>query len=78
MGADETPTFPDDGSPQSEAAYFPPVGGFRFGLFTVAPDSVAMSKDLHVQLAMAEIEEKLPGLASHLWRNSGAWAQLSC
>jgi hypothetical protein len=37
-GADEAPTFPDDGAPSSVAAYFPPVGGFRFGLFTVAPD----------------------------------------
>lgn len=65
-GADEAPTFPDDGSPRSAAAYFPPVGGFRFGLFTVAPDSVAMPKDLDIQRAMAEIEEKLPGVAAHL------------
>ena len=65
-GADTAPTFPDDGSPRSAPAYFPPVGGFRFGLFTVAPDSVAMPKDLDMQLAMAEIEEKLPGVAAHL------------
>lgn len=65
-GADEAPTFPDDGSPRSGAAYFPPVGGFRFGLFTVAPDSVAMPKDLDMELAIAEIEEKLPGVAAHL------------
>ncbi len=65
-GADEAPTFPDDGSPRSAPAYFPPVGGFRFGLFTVAPDAVAMPKDLDMQLALAEIEQKLPGLATHL------------
>jgi mannose-6-phosphate isomerase-like protein (cupin superfamily) len=65
-GADEAPTFPDDGSPRSAPAYFPAVGGFRFGLFTVAPDSVAMPKDLDMQLALAEIEEKLPGLAAPL------------
>jgi mannose-6-phosphate isomerase-like protein (cupin superfamily) len=65
-GADEAPAFPDDGSPRSAPAYFPPVGGFRFGLFTVAPDSVALPKDLDMRLALAEIEEKLPGIASHL------------
>ena len=65
-GADEAPTFPDDGSLRSAPAYFPPVGGVRFGLFTVAPDSVAMPEDLDMQLAIAELEEKLPGLATHL------------
>ena len=28
-GADEPPTFPDDGSPHESGPYFPPVGGFR-------------------------------------------------
>ena len=65
-GADEPPTFPDDGSPGSAPAYFPPVGGFRFGLFTVGPDSVALPKDLDMQLAMAEIEDKLPGVAAYM------------
>ncbi len=65
-GADEAPTFPDDGSPRPAPAYFPSVGGFRFGLFTVAPESVAEPEDLDIQLALAEIEEKLPGLAAHL------------
>lgn len=65
-GSDETPTFPDAGSPRSARAYFPPVGGFRFGVFTIGPDSVTMPKDLDMQLAMTELEEKLPGLAAHL------------
>lgn len=65
-GADQAPTFPDAGSPRPAPAYFPPVGGFRFGVFTIGPDSVTMPKDLDMQLAMAEIEDKLPGLASHL------------
>ena len=30
-GADEAPTFPDDGSSRPAPAYFPPLGGFRFG-----------------------------------------------
>jgi quercetin dioxygenase-like cupin family protein len=65
-GADEAPTFPDDGSPRPAHAYFPPVGGFRFGLFTVAPQSMASQKDLDMQLALAELERKLPGLAVHM------------
>ncbi len=65
-GGDEAPTFPDDGSPRSALAYYPPVGGFRFGLFTVAPLSMALPKDFNLQSALAEMEEKLPGLAAHL------------
>ena len=65
-GADEAPTFPDDGSPRAAPTYFPPVGGFRFGLFSLAPDSVTMLKDLDMGLALAEIAEKLPGMAEHL------------
>jgi mannose-6-phosphate isomerase-like protein (cupin superfamily) len=65
-GADEAPTFPDAGSPPTAPAYFPPLGGFRFGLFTLAPDSVATPNDLDMQLALAELEDKLPGLAAHL------------
>jgi hypothetical protein len=65
-GADEAPTFPDDGSPRSAQAYFPSVGGFLFGVFTIGPDSVSMPKDLDMQLAMVEIEDKLPGVAARL------------
>ena len=64
-GADVPPRFPDDGASQARHAYFPPVGGFRFGLFTVAPDSVAMLDDLNMEAAMSEFEEKLPGAAEH-------------
>jgi hypothetical protein len=31
-GADQAPTFPGDGSPTAQPSYFPPVGGYRFGL----------------------------------------------
>lgn len=65
-GADEAPTFPDDGSLRPVSTYFPPVGGFRFGLMTVAPESVAVPKDLDLQLVLAELEEKLPGLAAYM------------
>ena len=65
-GADETVTFPDDGSPPSFFSYFPPVGGFRFGMFTVPPMSETTLENIDLQKALMEIEEKLPGLATHM------------
>lgn len=65
-GADETVTFPDDGSPPSFSSYFPPVGGFRFGMFTVPPMSETTLENIDLQKALIEIEEKLPGLATHM------------
>lgn len=65
-GGDETARFPDDGSPRPAVQYFPPVGGFRFGLFTVPPDSTTMLDDLDFEAAFGEIEAKLPGLIAHL------------
>jgi len=46
--------------------YFPSVGGFRFGLFTVAPDTVTAIEDLDIEAALGEMEERLPGLAAPL------------
>ncbi len=66
-GADEPRRFPDDGSKPPHATYFPPLGGFRFGFFTVPPDGGAgVPDDLDVEAALGEIAEKLPGLAEHM------------
>lgn len=65
-GADEPSRFPDDGAHGPDVKYFPAVGGFRFGLFSVAPDSQVMTEDLDVSAALTEMEEKLPGLAEHM------------
>lgn len=54
-GADETVTFPDDGSLPSYSAYFPPVGGFRFGIFTVPPDSVTFPADFDLEKALLNL-----------------------
>jgi quercetin dioxygenase-like cupin family protein len=61
-GGDQTPTFPDDGTRPQVSAYFPPVGGFRFGLFTLAPASEVPPSDLDVAASLAEVEQALPGL----------------
>jgi mannose-6-phosphate isomerase-like protein (cupin superfamily) len=66
-GADSILTFPDDGSQPEAARYFPPVGGFRFGFFTIPPDGGAGAPpDLDLGAALAEFEEKLPGMAEYL------------
>ena len=65
-GADEPLHFPDTGKSPASPMYFPPVGGFRFGLFSVAPDSVSMVDDLDFDAALAEFGEKLPGLGEYL------------
>src|SRR5512135_2045378 len=58
-GGDSPPTFPDDGSPRPSPSYFPPVGGFRFNVFTVPPqfETPVSPADF-----VKEAEEKLPGL----------------
>ncbi|HEX2284229.1 MAG TPA: cupin domain-containing protein [Mycobacterium sp.] len=65
-GADKTPRFPDDGSMPEWHTYFPPVGGFRFGMFTVPPNTTAAPRDLDVDAAVADAEAKLPGLLRYL------------
>ena len=66
-GANEAPTFPDSGAKPSDDPYFPPVGGFRFGMFSVAPASSAtLPAEFDVATALAEMEQKLPGLSAHM------------
>ena len=65
-GTDETLRFPDNGAKPEFHDYFPPVGGFRFGIFTVPPDSVTAPDDVDVERALAEMETALPGMAGHM------------
>ncbi len=65
-GADEAPHFPDDGSRPAEPTFFPPLGGFRFLMFNVPPAGTAAPADLDLGAALAEFEEKLPGMASRM------------
>ncbi len=65
-GADETLSYPDDGARPEAVRYFPPIGGFRFGFFTIPPDrEVGVPPDLNMYVAVGELERKLPGLAEH-------------
>lgn len=60
----EAPTFPDDGSEHPGKLWFPPIGGFRFGMFQVPPQGTALPKDFDQAKAMAQMEETLPGIVS--------------
>jgi quercetin dioxygenase-like cupin family protein len=65
-GADSVPTFPDDGAQGKARSYFPPVGGFRFGFFTVAPDGQAAAPAEPESMATTvQFERRLPGMAKH-------------
>jgi mannose-6-phosphate isomerase-like protein (cupin superfamily) len=65
-GGDKTPQFPDDGSMPEWHTYFPPIGGFRFGIFSVAPETTAAPDGLDMDAAAEEVEAKLPGLLRYL------------
>jgi hypothetical protein len=65
-GADVPPSFPDAGAMPPHHTYFPPPGGFRFGLFTVPPDGSGPPENLDLGAALGELEAKLPGLVSYM------------
>ena len=66
-GANGPLHFPDGGLRPSAPSYFPPLGGFRVGMFSVAPaTTVTDFANLDIAAALDEMEKKLPGLASHM------------
>ncbi len=63
---DEAPRFPDDGSRPAPTTYFPAVGGFRFGFFTLPPvDDPGPAPDVDIAKAIADLDAALPGLLAH-------------
>jgi mannose-6-phosphate isomerase-like protein (cupin superfamily) len=63
--SDEAPRFPDDGSPPTCSTYFPPVGGFRFGLFTMPPATEQPAVPADPLAAFAAVEPDPPGLLDY-------------
>ncbi len=43
-------------------SFFPSEGGFRFGMFTVPPAGTEPPADLDMEAAIAEVNQKLPGM----------------
>lgn len=65
-GGEETPRFPDAGELPDLPTYFPPVGGFRFGFFTLPPGEAELPADFDFAAAVAEVGESLPGLLGYM------------
>lgn len=61
--ADAFPTLPDAGTNGPKTSFFPPVGGYRFFLFTYPPgDGGADLEGIDIEAGMRELQEKLPGV----------------
>ena len=65
-GGDQAPHFPDNGAMPPNPTYFPPIGGFRFGFFTLPPGGSGVRSDRDFDAALHELETKLPGLAPYM------------
>jgi mannose-6-phosphate isomerase-like protein (cupin superfamily) len=65
-GADAVPSLPTDGAEPNHPQYFPTPGGYRFGFFTVPPAGGSFPADFDLEAALAEMEQKLPGMAAHM------------
>jgi len=65
-GSDATPNLPCDGGGTVPAPYFPPAPGFRFGFFTIPPNTEKPAGALNMIAAFMELQQKLPGMAQVL------------
>ena len=64
------PSFPDDGAVPPLSTYFPPPGGFSFGVVTFPPDSAPRPVPNDRKAAYLEMERVLPGFAAHMERSN--------
>ncbi|MCR6482728.1 cupin domain-containing protein [Amycolatopsis sp. OK19-0408] len=60
-GRDDQPTLPDAGTPPRAEAYYPPPGGSRFMINTIAPGELVPPPGLDEATALAELERLMPG-----------------
>lgn len=65
-GSDTTPTLPCDGAAALPSRYFPPRHGFRFGFFTIPPNTEKAAAQVDIIAAFLELQQKLPGMAEVL------------
>lgn len=61
-GSDAAPELPSNGTAPPHPGYFPMKHGFRFGFFTIPPDTVTNLDQIDTASAFAEIAQKLPGM----------------
>lgn len=70
-GSDQPVRLPSDGTAPDARAHFPPPDGFRFSLFTMAPDEEDRASAPDEDAAQREIRETLPGLLDVLEPGTG-------
>ncbi len=68
-GSDSAPRLPSDGNLAVPPRYFPSIQGFRFGFFTIPPDTTTRIERLNTASAIEEIQQKLPGMLDVLERD---------
>lgn len=68
-GSDSAPELPSDGTLPVPSRYFPSTKGFRFGFFTIPPDTTARIERLNTASAIEEIQLELPGMLDVLERD---------
>ncbi|HXL20939.1 MAG TPA: cupin domain-containing protein [Candidatus Dormibacteraeota bacterium] len=68
-GSDSVPELPSDGTPPAHPGYFPAKNGFRFGFFTIPPDTRTRVDRIDTASALEEIRQKLPGMIDVLERD---------
>jgi mannose-6-phosphate isomerase-like protein (cupin superfamily) len=65
-GSDTPARLPSDGAEPAAEGYFPPTPGYRFGFFTLGPEGGGVAEDFDLTAALAEVNEKLPGMVDVL------------
>jgi hypothetical protein len=61
--ADSMPTVPNSGTNGPKTTFLPPVGGYRFFVFTFPPgDGSADLEGVDIEAGLRELQEKLPGM----------------
>jgi mannose-6-phosphate isomerase-like protein (cupin superfamily) len=68
-GSDSIPGLPSGGTPPPQPRYFPPPRGFRFGFFTIPPDTTTPVERVGTASSFEEMQQKLPGMAEVLERD---------
>lgn len=73
-GTDTSPTLPTDGTKPASNGYFPPAPGYRFGFFSMPPESHEPSEITDFEGALAETERCVPGITAAVTDNEGSHA----
>jgi mannose-6-phosphate isomerase-like protein (cupin superfamily) len=69
-GSDLPPALPTEGAPPAQPTYFPSTSGYRFGFFSLPPNTTHRD-DPDPTSILAEMATKLPGMAESMHPDGG-------